>query len=72
MTIYPFVPAKAGTQGRQFAAPAFLALDSRLRGNERSMWSRLRCSSSPRKSANHVLPKKRGPRDTTRSGARHA
>mgnify|MGYP006216015315 CR=1 FL=1 len=33
----PFVPAKAGTQGRQTEERAVWPLDSRLRGNERSM-----------------------------------
>jgi hypothetical protein len=34
--VIPLVPAKAGTQG-DMLGPAYLALDSRLRGNERSM-----------------------------------
>src|SRR4051812_359440 len=33
----PVVPANAGTQGRQTQAFAYLALGTRLRGNERSM-----------------------------------
>jgi hypothetical protein len=33
---YPFVPAKAGTQGRKLDRSGMWPLDSRFRGNERT------------------------------------
>jgi hypothetical protein len=40
--VYPFVPAEAGTQGRHNGWSSVWPLDSRLRGNERSMRQRIR------------------------------
>src|SRR6476661_2667479 len=56
----PLVPAQAGIQGGKLAAPAVFALDSRFRGNERSLYRRMSAMIYAAKSSATLTSSSRG------------